>query len=82
MSLSRFWQRQDRRVEAHELLASIYGWFTEAEVGEAHLLQALNDRRMEILASTAPLPILNDDGHCTAAGPLGRPSPPRLLPSQ
>ena len=29
MSLSRLWQRQDKRVEAHELLAPIYGWFTE-----------------------------------------------------
>jgi predicted ATPase len=29
MSLSRLWQRQDKRAEAHELLAPIYGWFTE-----------------------------------------------------
>ena len=29
MSLSRLWQRQGRRVEARELLAPIYGWFTE-----------------------------------------------------
>jgi predicted ATPase len=29
MSLSRLWQRQGKRVEAHQLLAEIYGWFTE-----------------------------------------------------
>ena len=29
LSLSRLWQRQGKRAEARELLASIYGWFTE-----------------------------------------------------
>jgi predicted ATPase len=29
MSLSRLWQRQGKRPEARELLAPIYGWFTE-----------------------------------------------------
>jgi tetratricopeptide (TPR) repeat protein len=29
MSLSRLWQRQGRRLEAHRLLAETYGWFTE-----------------------------------------------------
>jgi predicted ATPase len=29
MSLSRVWQHQGRRAEARELLAPIYGWFTE-----------------------------------------------------
>jgi len=29
MSLSRLWQRQGKRAAAHELLASVYGWFTE-----------------------------------------------------
>jgi len=29
MSLARLWQQQGRRAEAHELLASVYGWFTE-----------------------------------------------------
>src|SRR5262249_22349797 len=29
MSLSRLWQQQDKRAAAHELLAPIYGWFTE-----------------------------------------------------
>ncbi len=29
MSLSRLWQRQGKKKEAHELLSDIYGWFTE-----------------------------------------------------
>jgi class 3 adenylate cyclase/predicted ATPase len=29
MSLSRLWQHQGKRVEARDLLAPIYGWFTE-----------------------------------------------------
>jgi predicted ATPase len=46
MSLSRLWQRQGQRAEAYELLAPIYGWFTEgfdtADLQEAKtLLEAL-----------------------------------------
>jgi len=29
MSLARLWRDQDKRVEARELLAPVYGWFTE-----------------------------------------------------
>jgi predicted ATPase len=29
MSLSRLWQQQGKQAEAHELLAPVYGWFTE-----------------------------------------------------
>ena len=29
MSLSRLWQQQGRSTEAYQLLAPIYGWFTE-----------------------------------------------------
>jgi predicted ATPase len=29
LSLARLWQRQGKRGEARELLAEIYGWFTE-----------------------------------------------------
>ncbi len=29
MSLSRLWQQQDKKAEAHEVLAEVYGWFTE-----------------------------------------------------
>jgi predicted ATPase len=29
ISLSRLWQRQDKRAAARELLAEVYGWFTE-----------------------------------------------------
>jgi predicted ATPase len=29
MSLARLWQRQGKRADARQLLAEIYGWFTE-----------------------------------------------------
>jgi predicted ATPase len=29
MSLSRLWQQQGKRAEAHALLALVYSWFTE-----------------------------------------------------
>jgi predicted ATPase len=42
LSLSRLWQRQGKRTEARELLAPIYGWFTEgfdtADLQEAKAL--------------------------------------------
>ena len=44
MSLSQLWQRQSKCVEAHQLLAEIYGWFTEgfdtADLQEAKALLA------------------------------------------
>ena len=43
-SLSRLWQQQGKRIEAYELLAPIYGWFTEgfdtADLQEAQALLA------------------------------------------
>jgi predicted ATPase len=50
MSLARLWQQQGKRAEARELLASVYGWFTEgfdtADLQEAKaLLHALEDAR-------------------------------------
>ncbi len=42
MSLARLWQQQGKRAEAHELLAPVYGWFTEgfdtADLQEAKAL--------------------------------------------
>jgi len=29
MSLARLWQQQGKRAEARQMLAEIYGWFTE-----------------------------------------------------
>jgi predicted ATPase len=41
-SLARFWAEQGRRAEANQLLAPIYGWFTEgfdtADLKEAKAL--------------------------------------------
>jgi predicted ATPase len=47
MSLARLWRDQGRRAAARELLAPIYGWFTEgfdtADLKDAKaLLDALN----------------------------------------
>jgi class 3 adenylate cyclase/predicted ATPase len=39
MSLSRLWQQQGKRAEARELLAPVYGWFTEG-FDTADLLEA------------------------------------------
>src|SRR5215831_4218678 len=42
MSLARLWQQQDKRAEGRDLLAPIYGWFTEgfdtADLQEAKAL--------------------------------------------
>jgi predicted ATPase len=42
MSLARLWQQQGKRAAAYELLAPIYGWFTEgfdtADLQEAKAL--------------------------------------------
>ena len=42
MSLARLWQQQGKQAEAHELLAPVYGWFTEgfdtADLQEARAL--------------------------------------------
>jgi predicted ATPase len=42
LSLSRLWQRQGKRAEAQQLLAEIYGWFSEgfdtADLQEAKAL--------------------------------------------
>ena len=42
ISLSRLWQRQGKKAEARDLLAEIYGWFTEgfdtADLKEAKAL--------------------------------------------
>jgi predicted ATPase len=38
-SLAHLWQSQDKRQEARELLAPIYGWFTEG-FDTADLLEA------------------------------------------
>jgi predicted ATPase len=42
MSLARLWLRQDKRAAAHQMLAEVYGWFTEgfdtADLQEARVL--------------------------------------------
>ena len=45
MSLGRLWQQQGKRAEAYDLLAPVYGWFTEgfdtADLQEAGALLAV-----------------------------------------
>jgi predicted ATPase len=46
-SLARLWQQQGKHADAHQLLAEVYGWFTEgfdtADIQEARaLLEALS----------------------------------------
>jgi class 3 adenylate cyclase len=53
MSLARLWQQQGRRAEARDLLAPLYGWFTEgfdtADLQEAKaLLEELEGERRQV----------------------------------
>src|SRR6266567_3494248 len=53
MSLSRLWQRQGKRQEAHDVLAPVYHWFTEgfdtADLQDAKaLLDALGEQRHDV----------------------------------
>ena len=44
LPVARLWQQQDKRTEAHQLLAGVYGWFTEgfdtADLQQARALLA------------------------------------------
>jgi predicted ATPase len=54
VSLSRLWQKQGKRAEAHALLAPIYGWFTEgfdtADLQEAKALLERLEGREKLVA--------------------------------
>ena len=44
MSLARLWQQQGKHQEAHDLLASVYNWFTEGfETADLQEAKALLD---------------------------------------
>jgi predicted ATPase len=46
VSLARLWGEQDRRAEARELLAPVYGWFTEGfDTADLKEAKALLDKR-------------------------------------
>jgi predicted ATPase len=48
ISLSRLWQQQGKRREAHQLLAEIYGWFTEGfDTKDLQEAKALLDKLAE-----------------------------------
>jgi predicted ATPase len=47
LSLARLWQRRGRRTAAHDLLAPVYGWFTEGfETADLKEAKALLDELM------------------------------------
>jgi predicted ATPase len=53
MSLARLWQQQGKRQAAYNLLAPVYGWFTEgfdtADLKDAKaLLDALGEQRHDV----------------------------------
>jgi predicted ATPase len=53
MSLCRLWRAQDKGAEAHQLLAGMYGWFTEGfETADLKEARALLDE-LEAAASPA-----------------------------
>ena len=59
MSLSRLWQQQGKWAEAYELLAPIYGWFTEgfdtADLQDAKaLLEELHMIKRHCIRTTNP----------------------------
>jgi predicted ATPase len=44
-SVARFWVRQGQRRKAHDLLAPLYGWFTEGlDTGSLREAKALPDQ--------------------------------------
>jgi predicted ATPase len=46
MSLTRLWQQQGKRKEAHKLLADIYNWFTEGfTTADLRAAKSLSDSR-------------------------------------
>ena len=80
-SLARLWQQQGKRTEARELLAPIYGWFTEgfdtADLQDAKaLLDELEDGRQRPQHTDQVIDLLNnEDGVLSSAHspvPLGR----------
>jgi predicted ATPase len=54
MSLARLWQRQGKRADAYDLLAPIYGWFTEGfDTADLQEAKALLDALAVVHASPA-----------------------------
>ncbi len=59
--LARLWQSQGRRYDAYELLAPIYGWFTEGfdpkDLKEAKaLIEELSSGQQKGPGDSAPMP--------------------------
>jgi hypothetical protein len=80
MSMARLWRDQGKRGEARDLLAPVYGWFTEGfdtlDLKEAKA--SLDELRSSVNAE-AWLFRLDDDLHCSAFGPSLSPAPGMML---
>lgn len=62
MSVSRLWQQRGQKEEAHQMLAKIYGWFTEGfdtkDLQEAKaLLDASSSERCVIVRELITGPV-------------------------
>ena len=54
MSLSRLWQQQGKRAEARQMLAEIYGWFTEGfDTPDLQEAKALLEHWRESMSTTS-----------------------------
>ena len=74
MSLSRLWQQQGKRAEARELLAPVYGWFTEgfdtADLQEARRYwKSRGITRAGISSSATVAPPVSQRGTTARGGP-------------
>jgi predicted ATPase len=75
-SLARLWASQGKRAEARDMLAPIYGWFTEG-FGTSDLREARVTRRVELssnnrclIAEIATLHLLYSVDHSSIDLPL------------
>jgi len=50
MNMARLWRDQGKRIEAHDLLAPVYGWFTEG-FDTRDLKEAKTFRRVGVLSA-------------------------------
>jgi predicted ATPase len=62
MSLARLWRDQGKRAEARDLLAPVYGWFTEG------LATPVLQEAKALLHELADAPALPESGGLAAAG--------------
>jgi hypothetical protein len=65
MSMARLWRDQGKRTEAHDLLAPVYGWFTEG-------FETLVLQNAKALLDALTPPTQLEEGATSVAGPSRR----------